>query len=210
MLVMGPFDWLAKAVEAGGRTALTIAALCVILVAFLADRFFGREKSVTVRLVIWFSVFLGLAILLAAVMLREKGPGLGSKNEPNEPPDGGVKIPSAETNHPPDAFCDEDPATKIRYVYELSFDPHDHMTIPLKRRGGDSTNPGHEWANIWTAPGPIYDVRCRHLGTHEEIEVCRWFDNVARVEGWLNGQGGTTYMEIRWKQPCVRSKPPSN
>ena len=107
------------------------------------------------------------------------------------------------------AYCDKDPETGIAYSHQETFIPQDHMThVPpdghLKAYGGDGANRGHEFVVEWEAPGPITSISCRYLGTHEEIPICKVSDDgvTAVAVGWINGQGGQSYMDVTYKKVC--------
>jgi hypothetical protein len=130
-----------------------------------------------------------------------------SKPEPPPPHTQGVPPEAPKKNI---YQCKNDPASGDPYFHDVTpFAPQDHMSrradgsmVPL---GGDAPNPGHEWAVEWQSPGTVYRVECSHKGTSEEITFCapKEDDHTAgRIVGWINGQGGTTYMRVLYEMPC--------
>jgi hypothetical protein len=107
-------------------------------------------------------------------------------------------------------YCSEDPISKLPYVHHADpFIPQHHMTIingQMKQVGGDNVNPGHEFTFSWNVPegGVISSVSCHNDGSHEHITVCQPSDDrkTAQLVGWINGQGGLTYMDVVYKMPC--------
>jgi hypothetical protein len=106
-------------------------------------------------------------------------------------------------------FCKENPQTKDTYKYDVPpFYPKQYVDMG-KTFWGDSVNPGHLFTVKSTAPGLVYNVVCRHDSTHEEITYCGKDQDalggdtkVAEIQGWINGEGGPTYMAVFYQMPC--------
>jgi hypothetical protein len=119
-------------------------------------------------------------------------------------------VPVADTKSDPpkkktkSGYCQEDPISKVKYIQNITpFNPHDHMVVPLVELGGDSVNRGHKWQVTWEAPGLVYDAKCAHAGTHEEIVLCgpeSPNSKTAIIMGWVNGDGGT--QRCRFSTRC--------
>ena len=107
-----------------------------------------------------------------------------------------------------------DPRTNQPYSFDIpSFYPkqYTHLDQPF---GGDAANPGHKFylPNPVEAPGFVLappGTHCRHDGTHEEITYCGPLRSAlgqptkfAEIEGWINGEGGPTYMTVAYQMPC--------
>lgn len=109
-----------------------------------------------------------------------------------------------------DSLCN-DPRTGQPYKFDIpNFYPeqYTHLNEPY---GGDAANPGHKFylPKPVEAPGIVLSASCRHEGTHEEITYCGPLRSAlgqptkfAEIEGWINGQGGPTYMTVYYQMPC--------
>jgi hypothetical protein len=122
-------------------------------------------------------------------------------------------VTSASKPTPPkmkQSYCN-DSRTGQPYAFDVAtFDPvhYTHLNEPF---GGDSVNPGHKFylPHPAEAPGFVLSARCRHDGSSEEITYCGALRSAqgqptkfAEIEGWINGQGGPTYMTVLYQMPC--------
>ena len=106
-------------------------------------------------------------------------------------------------------LCAENPHTKETYKFDIpAFYPKAYVDMS-KAFGGDAANPGHLFTLKTTAPGLVYNAICRHLGTSEELVYCGkdraalgGDTKVAEISGWINGEGGPTYMTVFYQMPC--------
>jgi hypothetical protein len=83
-------------------------------------------------------------------------------------------------------------------THRCSFE-HAQVSFP-----GDNT-PYDRWNLLLEAPGPVYDVLCEPLGTHEFNEVKgdargQGESNIARCSGWINGGDGPIRMTVKYRQ----------
>jgi hypothetical protein len=106
-------------------------------------------------------------------------------------------------------FCTENALTKETYKFDIPvFYPKAYVDMS-KPFGGDAANPGHLFTLKTTAPGLVYKAVCKHDGTSEEIVYCGkdraalgGDTKVAEISGWINGEGGPTYMTVFYQMPC--------
>ncbi len=111
------------------------------------------------------------------------------------------------------SYCN-DPRTGQPYTFDIpSFYPKSfvHLNEPF---GGDSANPGHKFylPKPIEAPGFVLGggvTHCKHDGASEEITYCGPLRDAkgqptkfAEIEGWINGEGGPTYMTVAYQMPC--------
>jgi hypothetical protein len=111
------------------------------------------------------------------------------------------------------SYCN-DPRTGQPYTFDIpSFLPKyfTHLDEPFY---GDAVNPGHKFylPKPIEAPGFVLGsgaTHCRYDGTHEGITYCGPLraakgqpTRFAEIEGWINGEGGATYMTVAYQMPC--------
>jgi hypothetical protein len=119
-----------------------------------------------------------------------------------------VEEPPKKTRRFRQGLCKENPETKETYQFDINaFYPKGYTDLS-KTFGGDAANPGHVFTYKTAAPGLVYKAVCRWEGNSEGLIYCgkdsdaKGADTkVAEIRGWINGEGGPTYMTVFYQMP---------
>lgn len=185
-------------------TAILLLALVLVMGLLV---FLGRQQ---LNALVWNILVSFVVIALICALGYGEFQLLRAQYQPVQPATNSSPAPEPKPKMV-STYCKEDPQTKLAYVYNaVPFLPQERMTRDargqLVLRGGDSVNNGHEFTFSWTAPerALIYDVQCPFKGSSEGIDVCQPSDDhrTALLVGWINGQGGPTYMNVKYEMPC--------
>jgi hypothetical protein len=168
----------------------------------------GKDAAIPVALIGAAALIIGGIITMVSPAVQVWLKGVFTAKAQLEPAAGSTPVPTPQKMKK--AYCN-DPRTGQPYTFDVpAFDPvsYTHMNEPF---GGDSVNRGHKFylPQPVETPGFVLSAHCRHDGTSEEITYCGPLRSaqgqptkVAEIEGWINGQGGPTYMTIVYQMPC--------
>ncbi len=195
LLMESPLDGAAKFVEAAGKGTLSFIAFLVLVLAYLAYKFFGKD-SVMVR----GSAFLVMIACIFSLIfiLGVSPPRTNASNDGKQP-----------KTDPPHTQDSTTPSVKqCTGSKEVVFTPQmpgvmqtgpDGRRISLGDGGGGTTL--EEWKYTWRAPAKVTSVSCS-TGRNEHVLAENKDGSLAECIGSINGGNDAMTMHVSWDGPC--------
>lgn len=183
-----PLDGAAKLIEAAGKGNLAFAAFLVLVVAFIALKFFGKDAT-------WLRVgsfVVIVACIVFVVFVLAVPTNKAAVHDPPKPAPEPKPVQLKQCSGEKDViFTPSTPGV-------MQTNP-DGSRVDLGDGGGGTRL--QKWAYSWTAPATVTSVKCS-AQRNEHVLAENKDGSTAECEGSINGGNDAITMHVVWNGPC--------